>query len=982
MPMLRKLSYFFSVCLALLSLAACSPDVAEQTDPTEPTVCPLHYVRLEGDAEFIDFDAKANSRELVVESSLPEWEAELQPAVDWLSISREGTALRCTLQEHRGMEPRSVKLILRSRDCARSYTIRQLGALPTILVNKSELSIGAEGGALDFVITTNVSDYELRLPEWIKQPEARSVMRDIPVALRAEPNTSGSTRGDNIEIVERGATGREAVRASLSVLQLSAEGAGATATGADLRVPIARGEATSVESGYGIERAFDGNRQTYYHSNRTNTDPKRQVDIENYFPITLTFELARPESLDYMLLLSPPQSIGSRIKTTELYYSTDGKEYKSLGEYSLEEGDEPTRVSLAGTNKERITHIRLRVLSGHGAGQGFAALAELELYRHSPNRFDPLTLFTDQSCSELRAGVQRQTIESCPDKLYRDIAMALHEGRYQSEFRIGSYRAYPNSFTHLASNKMQFAYSQLDNPTGIAVEAGEELKVLVGDTWGHESLALRVVDYYQGGQEDGVSQSKTYLLSQGLNSIKMSAPGLVYVSYIKRTIEEATSAKPIKIHFVSGTVNGYFDAQSKQHQGRWQELLGRAKHRYFDLLGRKAHLVFPVAVYRKATPDGQELAGLYDSIVQAQQELHGLVRYGRTYSNRLLYSPTYRKGSYMYATHEHTAYVEGTLHHIADPVSLRNGVWGPAHETGHVHQTVPGVLWQGLTECTVNIPTLYVQTAILGRESRLQSEPSGQSGHNSYTGAFTHIIARKAAHATDESVFRKLVPFWQLQLYFGNVLGRSPHLRPDKGGFYPELYEYCRTHPSIVRQGAMTEDRAFNGACQLEFVYMASVVSGYDLVDFFEKWGFLRPVSALIKDYDQEWLVVTQPQIDALKRRIAAERLRPLGKVPIEYITDRNTELFRQPRAIVEGTAKRVGNEVSFSGWRNVVAFEVLDERGQLVFVSDGVWTNGRGYRDEYYLHVWVDKLVSWRSGYRVQAVAADGTRVPVSITE
>lgn len=180
----------------------------------------------------------------------------------------------------------------------------------------------------------------------------------------------------------------------------------------------------------------------------------------------------------------------------------------------------------------------------------------------------------------------------------------------------------------------------------------------------------------------------------------------------------------------------------------------------------------------------------------------------------------------------------------------------------------------------------------------------------------------------------------------------------------------------------MTEDRAFNGACQLEFVYMASVVSGYDLVDFFEKWGFLRPVSALIKDYDQEWLVVTQPQIDALKRRIAAERLRPLGKVPIEYITDRNTELFRQPRSIIEGTAKRVGNEVSFSGWRNVVAFEVLDERGKLVFVSDGVWTNGRGYRDEYYLHVWVDKLVSWRSGYRVQAVAADGTRVPVSITE
>lgn len=982
--MIGYIRYILLGALMLLSLSACAPRTSDEEEPpTEPTVCPFdNWVHFVGNPEFIDFEAKANSRELEVQSSYSEWKAELQPAVDWLSISREGTMLRFYLQENTSLDVRTAKIRLVVKGMTREVTVRQLGALPTILINRANLSVAAKGGAIDLVVTTNVSDYELRLPTWIRPQGARSAMRDIPLALVAEANDSGGTRSDNIEVIERGAVGRDPVRASVSVLQQSSSATSSATEGADIKLPIVRGQASSVEAGYGIERAFDGNRQTYYHSSFYNFDEQRYADVEGYFPITLTFELARAEQLDYMLFYPRPTGEDGMLKVGEIYYSTDGKDYVLLATKHFDDTREPTRISMGEASQKAITHIRLKVLSGHGRHQGFAALAELELYRHSPNRFDPLTLFTDQSCSELRAGVQRQTIESCPDKLYRDIAMALHEGRYQSEFRIGSYRAYPNSFTHLASNKMQFAYSQLDNPTGIAVEAGEELKVLVGDTWGHESLALRVVDYYQGGQEDGVSQSKTYLLSEGLNSIKMSAPGLVYVSYIKRTIEEATSAKPIKIHFVSGTVNGYFDAQSKQHQGRWQELLGRAKHRYFDLLGRKAHLVFPVAVYRKATPDGQELAGLYDSIVQAQQELHGLVRYGRTYSNRLLYSPTYRKGSYMYATHEHTAYVEGTLHHIADPVSLRNGVWGPAHETGHVHQTVPGVLWQGLTECTVNIPTLYVQTAILGRESRLQSEPSGQSGHNSYTGAFTHIIARKAAHATDESVFRKLVPFWQLQLYFGNVLGRSPHLRPDKGGFYPELYEYCRTHPSIVRQGAMTEDRAFNGACQLEFVYMASVVSGYDLVDFFEKWGFLRPVSALIKDYDQEWLVVTQPQIDALKRRIAAERLRPLGKVPIEYITDRNTELFRQPRSIIEGTAKRVGNEVSFSGWRNVVAFEVLDERGKLVFVSDGVWTNGRGYRDEYYLHVWVDKLVSWRSGYRVQAVAADGTRVPVSITE
>ena len=41
-------------------------------------------------------------------------------------------------------------------------------------------------------------------------------------------------------------------------------------------------------------------------------------------------------------------------------------------------------------------------------------------------------------------------------------------------------------------------------------------------------------------------------------------------------------------------------------------------------------------------------------------------------------------------------------------------------------------------------------------------------------------------------VFCKLVPFWQLELYFGKVLGRTPLQQSDKGGFYPDVYEYAR----------------------------------------------------------------------------------------------------------------------------------------------------------------------------------------------
>ena len=146
--------------------------------------------------------------------------------------------------------------------------------------------------------------------------------------------------------------------------------------------------------------------------------------------------------------------------------------------------------------------------------------------------------------------------------------------------------------------------------------------------------------------------------------------------------------------------------------------------------------------------------------------------------------------AYMYATWYHTAYVVGTAEAILDPAKMRNresqgAAWGPSHEIGHMHQIRPGLLWAGMTECTVNIPSEYITTYVFKQPSRLQEERMGD-GNNRYSLAFSHIIAGEAPFCTSGStnskdgimqgvdVFKQLVPFWQLELYFGKVLGRSP----------------------------------------------------------------------------------------------------------------------------------------------------------------------------------------------------------------
>lgn len=512
--------------------------------------------------------------------------------------------------------------------------------------------------------------------------------------------------------------------------------------------------------------------------------------------------------------------------------------------------------------------------------------------------FNPLTLFTDASCSELKNGVSLSKINACHFPLYREVALAMYNKQYTGEFRIASYKAYEHPDVQAKQLKTG-TYSLLDNPTGIAVSEGDTLIVLVADTYGKD-ISLRIHNW-DVPEKDGFYAKSDYPLQKGENLIVTKNQGLVYVMY--HTPDFRTVA-PVKIHFVKGgKVNGYFDI-TKHGREEWKTMMKASEDKHYDVLGHYAHLIFPVENLSKC--NGQDLIDFYDRLVYEEQRFMGLEKYGKMRNNRMLFSVMYT--SYMYAAGYHTAYHANTMNELCNVRSLLTSSWGPAHEVGHCNQTRPGLKWIGTAETTNNIQAMYIQR-VFGSAARMQML-------NKYELSMNTVFRNRIHHHYIKDHFEKLIPFWQLELYMEYILGNTE--------FYKDIYEQVRTQ----------ENKSTEGESLLEFTYLCCKSAGLDLTDFFVKWGFLVPVDLEVKEYGAvRMLTITEQQIADAKKRIAALNL-PKPKHRLEYICEGNESLFLKNAEVVKGNAVREGNKFIMRGWQNAVAYEIYDAANNLLFVS------------------------------------------------
>jgi hypothetical protein len=715
------------------------------------------------------------------------------------------------------------------------------GKSPYIRLSETQLAFDRISDSKDITITTNAKDIATKI-----SPEGwcTAIITENRLTVSTITNTLSDTRRATVTIQADGIK---------TILSVSQAGRNSSVSGIkdDIKIQVKSGRASSSHDGENIEKSFDGNISTLYHSSWSNNG-------ENYFPVTLTYDFENAVAMDYLVYY--PRTDGSKnglFKEFDLYVATVANPtLTKYDSYDFKGNSEAVRIDFSST-LVNPTQIQFVIKSGSGDGQGFASCAEMAFYRKNPDNFDYLSIFTDPTCSELKSSISEALIKAVENSFFRDLALEIYRGEYDSEFRIQSYRSWQHPDFMAKMNKTS-TYGLRDNPTGIYISYGEDLIVLAGDTYG-QNISLFIQD--TNNKVSGVS----FPLFTGVNKIKATASGLMYIMYYTT---EGTE-KPIKINIASGTVNGYFDSQ-KHSKEDWKRILDKATYRHFDVIGKYAALTFETEAFKQYTPDGRALIDKYDELVRLEQNFMGLPDYEREYKNRAYFLGIY--DSFMYATGYYTAYNVSTQPDLLDVQKFSTSAcWGPAHELGHTHQTCPGLKWQGMAEVTNNIHSLYIQTT-WGNTSRLLAE-----GY--YDRAFSSLLKKGIPHNGGDDVWVKLVPFWQLKLYMIDVLG--------KGNFYKYIYEQLREQPD-VDTSVETE-----GYYQLNFVKLACESSGLDLTEFFETWGFLTPADITIDDYGAKKFTVTREQIDQVKAEIAAKNYPKPAHDNIYDIKDSNLNNFR-----------------------------------------------------------------------------------------
>ncbi|MCF3112209.1 M60 family metallopeptidase [Niabella sp. CC-SYL272] len=495
-----------------------------------------------------------------------------------------------------------------------------------------------------------------------------------------------------------------------------------------------------------------------------------------------------------------------------------------------------------------------------------------------------LAVFKTPMALELKKRVKKKDIEKISDPQLKAVALSMADKKYQTDYRVADYRAWLKPTTLGRQLMIGDGYSKYEGITGIYLPVGRQTVLVEGIGAGKEVRLL--VPNWNRRAPEGIEPTKDpagwgikrqeFLLKNGVNIIELQKyDGLAYIDYYS---DEPEKEQPIRVHFVNGKVNGYFDI-TRNNDADWNRLIDHAVYPIIDARGRHIQIAYPAEDCKKyAYGRGVELISNYDSLVYRQHRILGLIKYNKVPKNHILARVNYNY--YMFRDGDGVAYM-GTkpgnaMPLVIDPARVIKGdpCWGFSHEVGHVHQLRPYLNWGGLGEVSNNIFSLYGTTSF-GNKSRISEQKNYQKARDS-------IIARNICYLQDKDVFNRLIPFWQLQLYFTGPGGYAD--------FYPDLFEAFRLQGAEEnnkehRSGGWGNRGRNPAVYQLNFVKTVCQVGKTDLTDFFEKYGFFHVGKFEFGDYGSYNYEMTQEMANACKREIAALNL-PKPKVDPATLED------------------------------------------------------------------------------------------------
>lgn len=683
------------------------------------------------------------------------------------------------------------------------------------------------------------------------------------------------------------------------------------------------------------------------------------------FPVILEYYFEGNTDIDYFIYHT--NSGNGTFGKFDVYTQTkENTEYVHQGSYDFNMRNSPSIASLKTPVK--ATKVKFEV---HSRKNGYVSCDEMQFFKkNKKNTLEEqlLTVFTDITCSEIKPDVTQEQIEALPE-FFIQTASALKDDSYnkwEKEFRIREYYPY-SSADEWADKLMTRKYGDLDNPTGIYVNEGDEVVVLVGNTHGQSISIQNIGEETSKGYAQTSVNGDIYPLKEGVNKLTAKQTGMLFVMY--NTNIQNPDAQPIKIHIPlgGGKVCGFFSLKEHQTNEKYKELIDKADYKYFCVIGNAIILYFHHKQLKAAVPyDILSSIELWDNMIQWQQELMGIEDvYPKQMNNHIFaISP---EGGYMWASEGRIGFVYTALGDILRKSYLmasRNS-WGPAHEIGHVHQGA--INWASTTESSNNLFSNYTiykfgQNCSRGTELAV---PEYAANVKKATLVFRRCVENKAwcdfgtdYQGEDPEMHARMN--WQLWNYYHRC-GYNPQ-------FFPTLFKLMRENR------VSTQDPGEN---QMMYARMACRAANENLTDFFERWGFFVPISMKVNQYGTYNYIVTDAMIKETKEFM---KQFPAPKHAFYYLEDRKkgdpgldttppdvgyfTQFAEDMKITKQITYTISGHQVNVQNGEQAVAFEIKE--------NDNLKYFGTSFQFEVPNTISPDRV-------KLYAVQADGVRIEMT---
>ncbi len=622
-------------------------------------------------------------------------------------------------------------------------------------------------------------------------------------------------------------------------------------------------------------------------------DGKRGTDTEIFHtlwggiskqPVIIEADLeGRGKRLDKVVLSPRANGHNGIIKSGEVWVMKKGV-YTKVGDIDAHLSNAPLHLELEDPvrNPEKIKLVITDAYRDRRNRENsdlyMVSLGELECVMLPEDAItraklvEDFKVFDDLLGIKLKPNIRRRAIRRLKIPLLRDLATQVNNNTYTPGLRLANYEAHLHPAVLGKKMRIGDGFSKYEGITGIVLDKGENI-VLVGET--HGATIRLIVPEWTRRAPEGMRpendpagwglKSEEFVLEEGANLIRLEKEGHAYVQYF--IDDNPENHLPVAVHFLTGKVNGYFDSTRGDTNDDFNSLLENAISPIMDMRGKYIQVAFPVDSLKRFTWDrGIELLNNFDSIVALQRHFIGWDKEGFFPTNRILARINYHY--YMFRDRDGVAYIDWAMRLVADPESIIKGdpCWGFSHELGHVLQMRPQITWGGMTEVSNNIFTLY-STTLLGNRSRLSQEGMYDKARESILDkgiSYMYFPGEEVSSSQyggggNTDVFHRLVPFWQLHLYFAEQ-GYSD--------FYPDLMIAMRAQEPLGNG-----DRRKDYLNMLEFCRLACEVSGTDLTEFFDRWGFFYVGDIVVNDYGIYRYTVFQEEVDAVKEAIASMNL-------------------------------------------------------------------------------------------------------------